>query len=149
MLEKLLHSLSKEILYTKSPIPFFIGDLKGNIRLTNEAFCRLFGPEDTARITRVWSDLARQARDVQDFKHNSLVCIDLEQESLQAELQVFEVHSLEPGERLFSAFLIHQDNISLLKDQVQSSVLVDALTGLPNRYLGQDRLQKLLERLRR
>ncbi len=140
-------SLAPEILYARSPIPFFIGDLQGNIRLTNAACRTCFGPEGMGQIQQVWKKLARQAVAVEEFEHNQVICIHGPKEMVRAELQVFEALSPGRGERFFPAFLIHPENVRALKEEVQSAMLVDALTGLPNRHLGQDRLQKLVARL--
>lgn len=143
-------SLLAEVLTSTKEIPFFLGDLTGNIRMANAAFQKTFHQEAEHQIQGLWSAIAESARKNAAFQRNWITTLSDRQggESLY-DVRVEEILNQEAGERFFPVFLFPTLTESTSEGAVPRETLRDPLTGLPNRLLAQDRLSKMLERMAR
>ncbi len=149
MKDTIWDNFSMQTLWAKSPIPFFLGDIHGNIIRTNKACHQLFGAKGIAHLERIWGELAGQAQATQEYEHKTIASIQGVGGKTWGEMHVFEIQSQDSQERIFPAILIHQSTVYSFMEHIQGQIQGDVLTGLPNRCLGQDRLQKCLDRLER
>jgi diguanylate cyclase (GGDEF)-like protein len=101
-------------------------------------------------IRETWKGMALTWQDSGLNEESSVFSITSDNDrSDWIELSVQQMHSRESGEPFFFIFVLHPDQFTSLQDRLVSQALFDPLTGLPNRGLGQDRLQKSLDRLSR
>lgn len=150
MHDSLPSSLFAEALSNTRAIPFFLGDLTGKIRMANAAFQESFNQEATTRVHGLWSAISEYARENDVFQRSWITTLaDSKGGETLYDVRVEEIQRRETGERLFPVFLFAALMQSTSEGKVPEKDLRDPLTGLPNRFLAQDRLAKMLERMAR
>ena len=143
-------SLFADVLASTREVPFFLGDLTGNIRMANTAFQHSFDREAAQRIQGLWSAISESAREDEAFQRSWISSLtDQQGEERVYEMRVEETRNQETGERLFPVFLFSSALGNAEGSGEGSRALYDPLTDLPNRLLAQDRLEKMLENLTR